>query len=84
MAIEPSGMVDEQPARDSEQERYEPDDRDRLAPPGSPGGAAAVASLLWGLVAYVATDSVLVAVLVGLAVLTSLEAIAGFTSEWLE
>lgn len=84
MAIEPSGMVDEQPARDGEQERYEPDDRDRLAPPGSPGGAAAVASLLWGLVAYVATDSVLVAVLVVLAVLTSLEAIAGFTSEWLE
>ena len=77
-------MVDEQSAREGESRRHEPGDRDRLAPPGSPGGAAAMASLLWGLVAYVAMDSLLVAVLVFLAVLTSLEAIAGFTSEWLE
>ncbi|ADB60111.1 hypothetical protein Htur_1220 [Haloterrigena turkmenica DSM 5511] len=77
-------MVDERSARDSDPERYEYDDRDRLAPPGSPGGAAAAASILWGLAAYVTTDSVLVAVLVALAALTTLEAIAGFTSEWLE
>ena len=82
--MEPSRMVDEQSPRDSEPGRYEPADRNRMAPPGSPGGAAAVASLLWGLVAYVAMDSLLVAVLVFLAALTSLEAIAGFTSEWLE
>lgn len=84
MAMERTDMVDEQSARDGEPGRYEPDERDRLAPPGSPGGAAAVASILWGLVAYVAADSLLVAVLVSLAALTTLEAIAGFTSEWLE
>ena len=77
-------MVDEQPARDREPGRYESADRDRLAPPGSPGGAAAAASILWGLVAYVTTGSLLVAVLVTLAALTTLEAIAGFTSQWLE
>ncbi|WP_339104240.1 hypothetical protein [Haloterrigena salinisoli] len=77
-------MVDEQPVRDRDPSRDESDDRDRLAPPGSPGGAAAVASLLWGLVAYVTTGSLLAAVLVALAALTTLEAIAGFTSEWLE
>lgn len=75
-------MTPDQRERDGEPGRSTTDDRDRLAPPGSPGGAAAVSSLLWGLVAYVATDSLLVAVLVFFAVLTSLEAIAGFTSDW--
>ncbi|QSX00904.1 hypothetical protein [Haloterrigena alkaliphila] len=56
----------------------------RLAPPGSPGGAAAVSSILWALVAYLATGSIPIGVLVFFAVLTSLEAIAGFTSEYLD
>lgn len=77
-------MTDDQIERDGEPSRSPTDGRDRLAPTGSPGGAAAVSSLLWGLVAFVVTDSILVAVLVFLAVLTSLEAIAGFTSDWLD
>ena len=77
-------MDDAQSTRGGEPEGHRTDERDRLAPPGSPGGAAAVAALLWGLVAYLLTDSLLVAVLVFFAVLTTLEAIAGFTSEWLE
>lgn len=59
-------------------------DRNRIAPPGSPGGAAAFASLLWGLVAFLRTDSILLSVVVFLAVLTTLEAIAGFTAGWLD
>lgn len=59
-------------------------ERDRFAPPGSPGGAAAASAILWALVAYLATGSIPMGVLVFLAVLTSLEAIAGFTSEYLD
>lgn len=61
--------------------REETADRERLAPRGSPGGAAAFSAVLWGLVAYFTTESILVAGLVFLAVLTSLEAIAGFATE---
>lgn len=56
-------------------------ERERLAPPGSPGGAAAVSSVLWGVVAFLYLDSIVLGVLVFLAVLTALEAIAGFATD---
>ncbi|ELY39279.1 hypothetical protein C496_15517 [Natronorubrum tibetense GA33] len=74
-------MTDEQRQSDGGPDRSETAERDRLAPPGSPGGAAAASSVLWGVVAFLHLESIAIGLLVFLAVLTSLEAIAGFVSE---
>ncbi|WP_440772635.1 hypothetical protein [Natronorubrum sp. DTA28] len=74
-------MTDEQRQGDGGPDRSGTAQRDRLAPPGSPGGAAAAASVLWGAVAFLHLESIAIGLLVFLAVLTSLEAIAGFVTE---
>ncbi|SDK90878.1 hypothetical protein [Natronorubrum texcoconense] len=74
-------MTDERRQDNGGSDRSETSERDRLAPPGSPGGAAAAASVLWGAVAFLHLESIGIGLLVFLAVLTSLEAIAGFATE---
>lgn len=74
-------MTDEQRQGDGGPDRSETAGRDRLAPPGSPGGAAAASAVLWGAVAFLHSGSIGIGLLVFLAALTSLEAIAGFATE---
>ncbi|WP_440767321.1 hypothetical protein [Natronorubrum sp. DTA7] len=74
-------MTDEQRQGDGGPDGSGTPERERLAPPGSPGGAAAASSVLWGAIAFLHVESIAIGLLVFLAVLTSLEAIAGFATE---